>query len=64
VAKKIPMIALVEISIKQAYNGLDYFLSLKRIMEGQKINSGVMETAKYIQKNIDDTYLALKDCPK
>jgi hypothetical protein len=29
VAKKIPVVAVIEISIKQAYNGTDYFLSLK-----------------------------------
>ena len=64
VAKKIPVIAAVEISIKQAYNGLDYFLSLNRILKAQKINGGVMDAAKYIQKNIDKTYIALKDCPQ
>ena len=64
VAKKIPVIAAIEISIKQAYNGLDYLLSLNRILKAQKINGGVMDAAKYIQKNIDKTYLALKDCPQ
>lgn len=64
VAKKIPVIAAIEISIKQAYNGLDYFLSLNRILKAQKINGGVLDAAKYIQKNIDKTYIALKDCPQ
>ncbi len=62
VAKKIPMIALIEISIKQIYNGTDYFLSLKRIMEARKINGGVTQTARYIQKNIDETLIAMGDC--
>ncbi|HEY3389683.1 MAG TPA: hypothetical protein VGK38_08945 [Prolixibacteraceae bacterium] len=64
VAKKIPVIGAIEISIKQAYNGLDYLLSLNRILKAQKINGGVMDAAKYIQKNIDRTYIALKDCPQ
>ncbi|MGE5457270.1 MAG: hypothetical protein ACM3RX_02835, partial [Methanococcaceae archaeon] len=62
VAKKIPVIAVIEISIKQAYNGTDYFLSLNRILEAQKINGGVMETARFIQRNIDNTYMALSGC--
>lgn len=64
VARKMPLIACIEISIKQAYNGLDYILSLNRILKAQKINGGVMDAAKYIQKNIDNTYSALTDCPK
>ena len=62
VAKKIPVVAVIEISIKQAYNGTDYFLSLNRILEAQKINGGVMETARFIQRNIDNTYMALSNC--
>jgi hypothetical protein len=62
VAKKIPVVAVIEISIKQAYNGTDYFLSLNRILEAQKINGGVMETARFIQRNIDNTYMALTEC--
>jgi hypothetical protein len=62
VAKKLPVIAVIELSIKQSYNGLDYFLSLNRIIKAQKINGGVMDAARYIQKNIDDTYLALSEC--
>jgi hypothetical protein len=62
VAKKVPLIACVEISIKQIYNGLDYYLSLKRIIETKKINGSVLAAAKNIQKNIDDTYVALSQC--
>jgi hypothetical protein len=62
VAKKLPVIAVIELSIKQSYNGLDYFLSLNRIIKAQKINGGVMDAVRYIQKNIDDTYLALSEC--
>jgi len=62
VAKKIPVIAVIELSVKQTYNGLDYLLSLNRIIEARKINGGVTDAARYIQKNIDDTYLALTNC--
>ncbi|MDP2088680.1 MAG: hypothetical protein Q8J84_04695 [Flavobacteriaceae bacterium] len=63
VAKKVPIIAVIEISIKQSYNALDWILSYNRIIKAQKINGGVLDTAKFIQKNIDDTYLALSECP-
>lgn len=62
VAKKIPVVAVIELSIKEVYNGTDYLLSLNRILEAQKINGGVMETAKFIQRNVDNTYMALSDC--
>ncbi|NWJ49532.1 MAG: hypothetical protein HXX14_20940 [Bacteroidetes bacterium] len=62
VAKKVPMIALVDISIKQIYNGMDYWLSYNRIKEANKINGQVMNAAYGIQKEIDETYTALKDC--
>jgi hypothetical protein len=62
VAKKVPMIALVDISIKQLYNGFDYLNSYNRINEAQKINGQVMNAAFNIQKNINDTYIALKEC--
>ena len=63
VAKKLPLIALVDISVKTIYNGTDYFLSLQRIMESRKIYGGALETAKYIQNNINNTYSALSGCP-
>jgi hypothetical protein len=62
VAKKIPLIACIEISIKQVYNGTDYFLSLYRIIKAKEINGTVLETAKSIQQNINETYEALNGC--
>jgi hypothetical protein len=62
VAKKIPIIACVELSIKQAYNGLDYLLSFNRIIRAQNVNGTVLIAAKSIQKKIDDNYLALRNC--
>ena len=62
VAKKVPMIALVEISINQTYNGLDWALSFYRIVKAHDINGQVMHAATSIQKNIDATYVALGQC--
>jgi tetratricopeptide (TPR) repeat protein len=62
VARKIPLIACVELSIKELYNGTDYLLSLNRIIKANQINGKVTETARGIQKNIDDTYSALSQC--
>ncbi|MDP4292129.1 MAG: hypothetical protein Q8908_13690, partial [Bacteroidota bacterium] len=63
VEKRMPLVAGIEFAIKETYNATDWILSYKRMAEAQKINGGVMDTAKYIQQNIDNTYSALKDCP-
>lgn len=62
VAKKVPIIAGVELAINQSYNALDWLLSYKRLVDAHKINGHVMDSARRLQKNIDDTYLALKEC--
>lgn len=63
VAKKVPIIAGVELSINQTYNALDWLLSFKRIIEANKINGKVLHAAKNLQQHIDDTSWALRDCP-
>ncbi|MGV1098319.1 hypothetical protein ACUUL3_02785 [Thiovibrio sp. JS02] len=63
VAKKVPIIAGVELAINQSYNGLDWFLSFKRMTEANEINGRVLGAARAIQENIDDTSLALRECP-
>ena len=62
VAKKVPLIAAVELSINQSYNGLDWFLSFKRMTEANKINGKVLTAARSIQQHIDDTSFALQGC--
>lgn len=62
VAKKLPIIAGVELAINQTYNAFDWYLSYERLSEAHKINGRVMDSARYIQKNIDATYLALREC--
>ena len=59
---QLPMVAWTEFAINEVYNGLDWYLSYERLSEAHKINGRVMNSARYIQKNIDDTYLALKGC--
>lgn len=63
VAKKIPIIAGVELAINQIYNGWDWYSSFKRLSEANSINGRAMDAARAIQQNIDNTYLRLKDCP-
>jgi hypothetical protein len=63
VAKKIPLIAGIELAINQSYNALDWYLSFTHIVEANKINGQVMNSARSLQKHIDDTYLALRECP-
>lgn len=63
VAKKMPMIAWAEFAVNEVYHGLDFYLSFERLTEAHKINGRVMDSASYIQKTIDDTYAALRQCP-
>jgi type II secretory pathway pseudopilin PulG len=62
IAKKVPIIAAVELAINEHYNGWDWYLSYKRIAEAHEINGKVMNAARSIQNNIDATYLALGQC--
>lgn len=62
VAKKIPIVAGIELAVNQTYNAMDWFLSFNRIMDANNINGKVLDTAKRIQKNIDDTVIELKGC--
>lgn len=62
VAKKMPVIGLLDISVKQAYNGTDWYLSFKRIAEANKINGQVMNAVQSLQSRIDETYLSLRQC--
>ena len=63
VAKKLPLIAAVQLSINLTYDATAFLVSFHRMSEANKINGHVMDTARYIQKNIDDTYQALSTCP-
>ena len=62
VAKQVPIIGLVDISIKQLYNAADWFLSFQRIAEANNINGKIMASARSLQGHIDDTYLELQQC--
>ncbi len=64
VAKKIPVIAGIELAINQTYNAMDWYLSFNRIMDANSINGKVLDTARQIQKNIDNTVIELKGCPR
>jgi hypothetical protein len=62
VAKKVPLIAGIEISVKQSYNALDWGLSLSRILDANQVNGQVLDAAKGLQRHIDETYYELKTC--
>lgn len=63
VARKVPLIAGIELAINQTYNALDWYLSFKRVSEANGIQGRAMDAARTIQQNIDTTYSQLKDCP-
>lgn len=63
VARKVPIIAGVELAINQAYNALDWYLCFKQVAEANRINGRALEAARTIQRNIDTMYLKLRDCP-
>ena len=62
VAKKLPLIAAVQLSINLTYDATAFLVSFHRMSEANKINGHVMDTARYIQQNIDNTYQALSTC--
>jgi len=62
VARKMPIIAGIELATTVAYNGLDWGMSYWRLAKAHDINGGVMDAARYLQRNIDSTYIALKGC--
>ena len=63
VAKKMPLVAMLEISFKQAYNATDWYLSFKRIADANNINGKVTESAQKLQVKIDETFIQLQQCP-
>jgi hypothetical protein len=63
VARKIPIIAGVEISLKESYNAFDWYLSFQQVTEANGINGRVLDAARGLQKNIEDTALSLRACP-
>lgn len=62
-ARKIPVIAGVELAINESYNALDWYLSYRRLAEAQGINGHVLEAAQQLQRQIDDASAGLKECP-
>lgn len=62
VKKQLPVIGLTEISLKQLYNGSEWAASFYRLAKANDINGNVLESAKGLQKRIDDTRIALKAC--
>ncbi|QEM67575.1 hypothetical protein FO488_05025 [Geobacter sp. FeAm09] len=62
VKKQLPVIGLAEISLKQLYNGTEWAASFYRLAKANDINGNVMESAKALQRRIDDTRIALKAC--
>ncbi len=62
VARKLPLVAGLEISIKQLYNATDWYLSFQHIRESNEINGRVLAAARSLQQSIDDTRLAYSAC--
>ncbi|KAB0670292.1 hypothetical protein F6V30_09050 [Oryzomonas sagensis] len=62
VKNQLPIIGLTEISLKQLYNGSEWAASFYRLAKANDINGNVLESAKGLQKHIDDTRIALKAC--
>ncbi|MBN1140841.1 MAG: hypothetical protein JXB25_03440 [Deltaproteobacteria bacterium] len=63
VAKQMPIIAMLELSVKQLYNATDWCLSFQQIAESNRINGEVMKAARSLQRDIDATYASLQQCP-
>jgi len=63
VARKMPIVAGIELANTVLYDGMNWAMSYNRLAKAHQINGGVMDAAKYLQKNIDATYIELKGCP-
>jgi phage shock protein A len=63
VARRLPIIGGVEIGIKQLYNGTEWATSFYMMAEANNINGKVMDSARSLQKRIDDTRIELQACP-
>ena len=62
VAKKVPLIAGLEIGVKQTYNASQWLASLYRILDANQVNGKVTDAARSLQQHIDDTRYELKGC--
>lgn len=62
IKRQLPVIGLTEISLKQLYNGAEWATSFYRIAQANGINGRVTESARSLQKHIDDTRLELTEC--
>jgi len=62
VARQMPLVGLLEISVKTTYNATDWVLSLRNIMQSNRINGEVMESAKSLQRQIHKTRTELQGC--
>jgi len=62
VARQLPIIGAVEISIKQLYNGSEWATSFYRLAKANNINGAVMDSARSLQKHIDATRIELGPC--
>lgn len=62
VARKMPHVALASFATNQAYNATDWWLSFLRLKEAHQLNGKVAEATKSLQRKIDDTRIALKQC--
>lgn len=62
VARQMPVVAWTSYAINQAYNATDWYLSFRRLAEAHDINGKVYDAARSLQRRIDSTRIALKEC--
>ena len=62
VARQMPLVGLLEISVKTTYNATDWLLSLRNIMQANRINGEVMSSAQSLQRHIRATRDELRGC--
>lgn len=62
VARKVPLIAGVELSVMGLYHGADWLLSFNRILDANQVNGQVLAAAKSLQHHIAETYSELEAC--
>lgn len=61
-ARKMPLVAALELSVKQIYNATDWYLSFQRIRAANDINGRALAAARGLQQSIDETRAAYSAC--
>lgn len=62
VTKAMPIVGWTVFATNQAYNATEWFVSFQNLAEAHQINGQVADAVQSLQRKIDDTRIAFKQC--